>query len=125
MTRPSRAASRRSARIVWRRRCVAGSNNRGALAANSSGQAFGRRWPWLSREDYDLLKLFDDRDQAAAFLKTIRAQSKGDRQFREAVVSECDLPVGKTAETLLGQQVHRWGYGAGGGRRTPRAVAAE
>jgi hypothetical protein len=56
-------------------------NNRGPLDANNSGRAFGRRWPWLSREDYELLKQLPP-DAAASFLQLIRRQADEEKAFR-------------------------------------------
>lgn len=40
-------------------------------------------------------------------------------------MTDCDLAEDDTPETVLGSRVHRWGWGTGGGRRTPNAKGAE
>jgi hypothetical protein len=58
-------------------------------------------------------------------LQLIRGQADEESAYRRAVVTASDLAEDESPESVLGARVHRWGWGTGGGYRTPTAKGAE
>jgi hypothetical protein len=56
-------------------------------------------------------------DQAAAFIREVRAQYRADTRERAHTIAECDLPAAAGVDAIHDARAGRARAGAGGGRR--------
>lgn len=91
-------------------------NKRPPATANTgeSARRYGRRWPWLSWDDYGLLALLPE-DMALLYRQHLRDEAVEEERYRDLTVGlEPDV-----VERIRGERQANWSHGAGGGRRKP------